>query len=121
VTISLGGSLSLGGALMGSGTGSSSLGMLTIAVIDQVEVQGFVGGTTFTAAFNPTEYSVERETPSKSAARRRYSCSSAFSRRWQGRWQRSPKRGSPSLGLPRIVPAIHGLPSPKRFWRQAWQ
>ena len=26
--------------------------------------------------------------------------------------------GSPSPGFPRIVPAIHGLPSPKRFWRQ---
>jgi hypothetical protein len=42
--------------------GSSALGMLTIAVLDQVvNVQGFDKGKTFTAAFNPTEYSVERE------------------------------------------------------------
>ena len=41
---------------------AAALGMLTIAVLDDVDVQGFVGGTTFTAAFNPTEYSVERET-----------------------------------------------------------
>lgn len=48
------------GGLLGLGT--SSLGMLTIAVLDPVSVQGFVGGTTFTVAFNPTEYAVERET-----------------------------------------------------------
>jgi hypothetical protein len=44
------------------GVTSSSLGKLTIVVIDPVTVDGFVAGTTFTAAFNPTEYSVERDT-----------------------------------------------------------
>jgi nucleoid-associated protein YgaU len=69
LSISLGGSIgasvgvSIGGSVGGLlGSGSSSLGMLTIAVIDPVVVDGFTGGTTFSAAFNPTEYSVERET-----------------------------------------------------------
>jgi Contractile injection system tube protein/LysM domain len=44
------------------GLGSSALGVLTIVVLDPVEVEGFIGGTVFTAAFNPTEYTVARET-----------------------------------------------------------
>jgi hypothetical protein len=44
------------------GLGSSAMGVLTIVVIDPVEVLGFDGGTTFSAAFNPTEYTVARET-----------------------------------------------------------
>jgi nucleoid-associated protein YgaU len=51
------------GAVVGAvggllGVGSSSLGMLTITVIDDTDIEGFP----FEAAFNPTEYSVERET-----------------------------------------------------------
>jgi nucleoid-associated protein YgaU len=50
---------SLVGAIGGLlGSGSSSLGMLTITVLDDVDIDGFP----FTAAFNPTEYTVERET-----------------------------------------------------------
>ncbi len=49
----------IGGLL---GIGSSSLGTLTIVVLDPVSVNGFVGGTTFSAKFNPSDYSVERET-----------------------------------------------------------
>jgi nucleoid-associated protein YgaU len=53
----------LGGLTGGvPGGGSSALGVLTIVVVDAVSIDGFTGGTTFTAAFNPTEYAVERDT-----------------------------------------------------------
>jgi hypothetical protein len=42
--------------------GATALGKLTIVVLDPVSVPGFAGGTTFEAAFNPTDYSVDRET-----------------------------------------------------------
>jgi contractile injection system tube protein/LysM domain-containing protein len=41
--------------------GSSSLSMLTIVVLDGLSVPGFANGQTFQAAFNPTEYTIDRD------------------------------------------------------------